>query len=106
MEKSLLYQLMDRTEIGYENAEKEMRECLYSKFNTEIKEAMFRKADQGYDSVYFSIDYYPSCLSDQEVRKIFLNIIIEEGFGPDDIQITRHWVHGFSGYISWKEIDE
>lgn len=106
MEKSLLCELMERTAKGYENAEKEMREYLYSKFNTEIKEAMFQRADKGYNSVGFSIDFHPSCLLDEEVRKIFFDIIIEEGFGPDDIQFTGHWVHGFLGCISWKEIDE
>ena len=106
MEKLLICQLMDRTAIGYENAKNEMREYIYSKFNTEIKEAMFQRADKGYNSAGFSINFRPSCLLDEEVRKIFLNIIIEEGFDPNDIQFTEYWVHGFSGYISWKEIDE
>ena len=46
MEKLLVCQLMERTTIGYENARKEMREYLISKFNTEIKESMFRMADK------------------------------------------------------------
>lgn len=106
MEKSLLCELMKRTVIGYKNAEKEMGEYLYSKFNTEIKEAMFRKADQGYNYVGFSISFRPSGLSDEEVKKIFLNIIIKEGFNANDIKFTRHWIHGFSGFIFWKEINE
>jgi hypothetical protein len=106
MEKSLVCQLLDRTAIGYRNAENKMREYLYSKLNTEIKETMFQRADNGYNNVGFSIDFHPSCLLDEEVKKIFIDIIIEEGFDPDDIQFTGHWVHGFSGYISWRETNK